>query len=184
MHPEQTTLERARRFDERALAEIYDRYSPGIYRYAWRLLGDVNLAEECAADTFRRFLEALKSGGGPQDHLQAYLYRTAHNWVSDYYRRRPAPALALDNLQIADPAPEPSQAAQAEERREELRRALSSLTPDQRQVLVLKYLEDWSNAEIAQALEKPVGAVKALRNRGIQALRRYLLKNDSESEMI
>jgi RNA polymerase sigma-70 factor (ECF subfamily) len=112
------------------------------------------------------------------------LYRTAHNWVSDYYRRRPAPALALDNLQIADPAPEPSQAAQAEERREELRRALSSLTPDQRQVLVLKYLEDWSNAEIAQALEKPVGAVKALRNRGIQALRRYLLKSDSESENI
>lgn len=184
MHPEQTTLERARLFDERALAEIYDRYSPGIYRYAWRLLGDVDLAEECAADTFRRFLEALKGGGGPQDHLQAYLYRTAHNWVSDHYRRRPAPALGLENLQIADPAPEPSQAAQAEERREELRRALSSLTPDQRQVLVLKYLEDWSNAEIAQALEKPVGAVKALRNRGIQALRRYLLKNDSESEMI
>ena len=184
MHPTQTTLERARQFDERALAEIYDQYSPGIYRYAWRLLGDVGLAEDCVADTFRRFLEALKRGGGPKEHLRAYLYRTAHNWVSDHYRRRKPPAMALDDLQLADPAPGPSQEAQMEALRDELRRALAILTPEQRQVIVLKYLEGWSNAEISQALEKPVGAVKALANRGLQALRRFYARVDSKSEMI
>ena len=85
-------LQQAWRFEEQALAAIYDRFSPGLYRYAWRLLGDVHLAEECVAETFSRFLHALQGGRGPQEYLQAYLYRVAHNWITDYYRRRTPPA--------------------------------------------------------------------------------------------
>ena len=174
MHPTKTTLERARRFDESALAEIYDQYSPGIYRYAWRLLGDGDLAEDCVADTFHRFLEALKRGHGPKEYLQAYLYRTAHNWISDYYRRSPPAPVSLEDMQIMDPHAGPSEEAQMAIWGQQVRRALCELTPDQRQVIVFKYLEGWSNAEIAQTLEKPVGAVKALSQRGIQTLRRLL----------
>ena len=51
---------------------------------------------------------------------------------------------------------------------------LAKLTPDQRQVIVLKYLEGWSNQEIAETMNKPVGAVKALAHRGIASLRRMM----------
>ena len=174
MHPEYTLLVSARRFDERALADIYDLYSPGIYRYAWRLLGDVELAEECVADTFSRFLEALKHRRGPRDHLKAYLYRIAHNWISDHYRRRPPGSVSVEDINLSEPDSGSDHAAMQAIRRQVVWNALGELTPDQRQVIVLKYLEGWSNAEIAQSLDKPISAVKALRHRGIRALRRLL----------
>jgi len=70
-HTEGELLALVHRFDEQALAEVYDRYSPGIYRYAVRLLGDQDLAEECVAETFSRFLKALKQGKGPHKYLRA-----------------------------------------------------------------------------------------------------------------
>ncbi|GAP08109.1 RNA polymerase sigma factor, sigma-70 family [Anaerolinea thermolimosa] len=165
-------LERARRFDLAALAEIYDHYSPGVYRYAARLLGDSSLAEECTAETFSRFLLALRNGGGPQDQLQAYLYRIAHNWITDYYRRQPVPMQELTE----DIGVEHDHPGLVEERieRERVRSALFSLTPDQRQVVVLRFLEGWDHEAIARALGKPVGAVKSLQHRALAALRRML----------
>jgi DNA-directed RNA polymerase specialized sigma24 family protein len=50
-----------------------------------RLLGHASLAEDCVAETFARFLKALQKRQGPRDHLQAYLYRIAHNWIVDLY---------------------------------------------------------------------------------------------------
>ncbi len=87
-NPDKAIIERAKRFEIQALEEIFDSYSPGIYRYAFRLLGDPELARECMAETFSRFLNALKRDGGPDNYLQAYLYRIAHNWVTDHYRGR------------------------------------------------------------------------------------------------
>jgi RNA polymerase sigma-70 factor (ECF subfamily) len=55
-------LERAKGFDLQALAEIYDTYSPGLYSYAYRMLDNESLAEECVAETFSRLLHALKNG--------------------------------------------------------------------------------------------------------------------------
>jgi RNA polymerase sigma-70 factor (ECF subfamily) len=54
--------------------------------------------------------------------------------------------------------------------------ALQLLTPDQRQVVVLKYIEGWQNKEIAQALDKPVGAIKSLQHRALNTLRRILTR--------
>ena len=167
-------MERAKRFEAQALEEIYDTYSPGIYRYAFRLLGDVELARECMSETFNRFLIALKRDSGPDNYLQAYLYRIAHNWITDYYRSKVPPSLRLDVNLRADPATEPHQAVADEIESQQLRNALSLLTPDQRQVIVLKYLEDWENESIAQTLKKPVGAVKALQHRALGALRRIM----------
>ena len=58
--------------------------------------------------------------------------------------------------------------------RQQLRAALTLLTPDQRQVIVLKYLEDWENEAIARTLNKPIGAVKSLQHRALESLRRIL----------
>lgn len=176
--PDRKILDLARQFDPQALADIFDVYSPRIYRYAVRLLGDSDLAQECMAETFRRFLTALQHGSGPVDHLQAYLYRIAHNWITDTYRRRPPPELPLDlNLPI-DPADETAQLVSGEFERQNVRAALALLTPDQRQVITLKYFEDWQNEEIARALNKPIGAVKSLQHRALAALRRILLQQE------
>ena len=172
-------MQRARQFEQAALGEIYDSFSPGVYRYALRLLGDAGLAEDCVADTFLRYLQALRAGGGPQDHLQAYLYRIAHNWITDQYRRQPLPPLPLLD-ELVSKEEDLLQIAMDHIQQTQVRGALGRLTPDQRQVIVLKYLEGWENESVALALEKPAGAVKALQHRAIEALRRMLLPHKEE----
>lgn len=176
--PDQALLERARRFESTALAEIFDLYSQGIYRYAFRLLGDTELARECMSETFSRFLEALKRNSGPDNYLQAYLYRIAHNWVTDFYRSKVPPSLPLDLDIQASPEDDPQQAVAGRLAGEQLRGALSLLTPDQRQVIVLRFLEEWETEAIARSLNKPVGAVKALQHRGLESLRRMMARNE------
>jgi RNA polymerase sigma-70 factor (ECF subfamily) len=176
--PDQAILERAKRFETQALEDIYDTFSPGIYRYAYRLLGDSELAKECMAETFSRFLVTLKRGGGPDKYMQAYLYRIAHNWITDFYRKKVPPTLPLDIEIRSDPDEEPHQKMADQLTNQQLREALSLLTPDQRQVIVLKFLEDWENEAISLTLNKPVGAIKALQHRGLEALRRILSRNE------
>lgn len=179
MTDETALIERARHFDMSALTEIYDCYSPGIYRYMMHLLGDTHQAEDCTADTFVRYLQALRNGGGPQEHLQAYLYRIAHNRATDIYRRSPPPPLPLyDELPYGED--DPDDAVIERIKKEQVRAALVRLTPEQRQVIVLKYLEGWENEMIAQILDKPVGSVKSLQHRAIHALRRWLLPQKEE----
>jgi RNA polymerase sigma-70 factor (ECF subfamily) len=180
MTTEKELISNARSFDESALAEIYERYSPGVYRYAMYLLGDPLQAEECVADTFLRYLQALRSGGGPTDHLQAYLYRIAHNWITDHYRRSPRAEDALAE-ELPDPADCPPDASQQRIQQQQVRHAMAALTPDQRQVIVLKYLEGWENDAVAGYLSKPVGAIKALQHRALDALRRILIVSEEES---
>ena len=174
MNSDNDLLNRARKLENQALAEVYDRFSPGLYRYAFRLLGDAGLAEECVAEAFSRFLRALHRGGGPHQHLQAYLYRVAHNWVTDAYRRQPLLPLP-EGAGAHDPSsPSPAETVDRRLECERVRAALSRLTPKQRQVIVLKFLQGWENHEVALALNKPVGAVKSLQHRALAALRRAL----------
>lgn len=175
MSTHRSLLQRARDFDEGALAEIYDQYSTKLYRYAMRLLGHEDMAEDCVAETFRRFLQALKNGRGPEEHLQAYLYRIAHNWITDQYRREPPPTLPLEFDLEDGGESDPVERVENSLEAEKARAALKLLTPEQRQVIVLKFLEELDNREVAEALGKPVGAVKALQHRAIKALRRILV---------
>jgi len=179
--PDQAILERARRFEAQALEEIFDTFSSGIYRYALRLLGDEDLARECMSETFSRFLVALKRDSGPDNYLQAYLYRIAHNWVTDFYRSKTLPTLPLDAATDASSADEPHQVLADKMTNQRLRDALTLLTPDQRQVIVLKYLEDWDNETIATTLNKHVGAVKALQHRALEALNRVLARYEDDN---
>lgn len=183
MITEENLLALVSRFDEQALVEVYDRYSPDLYRYAARLLGDRDLAEECVAETFSRFLGALKRGSGPRQCLRAYLYRIAHNWITDQYRQ-PAQLIPMDTEAQAGEVFDPNTVFVDFHEYEQVRSALSRLTDEQRLVVVLKFLEDWSNDEIANALEKPVGAVKSLQHRGLQSLRRMLHRDEREVRVV
>jgi len=180
MNPENSLLEQARCFDLTALGDIYDCYSPGVFRYAVRLLGETDLAEECVAETFSRFLKALHNGGGPKDYLQAYLFQVAHHWITDYYRRQPTPTLSLDESLVND-QDDPVKSALENIDRERVRSALMQLTPEQRQVVVLKYLEGWENEAVAAQLERPVGSIKSLQHRALDSLRRILIPAREET---
>ena len=175
-------LERAKRFEEDALAEIFNRHNAGIFRYALRQLGETELARECMAETFSRFLNVLRRGTGPQDYLQAYLYRIAHNWITDFYRAGWRQMDTLDEEMKDQDTGHPTLILDERFRQECLRKALAKLTTEQRQVIVLKFLEDWDNEMIAKAVQKPVGAVKALQHRGLNTLRRILVEEEASYE--
>ena len=170
-------LELARQFDHPALARIYDTYSPGLYRYAMQRLSNQDLAEECVAETFSRFLQALRAKRGPENFLQAYLYRMAHNWIVDHYRREPMQPRELTE-EHRDENANPEVDTSRHLRQEGMRRALGKLTPDQQQVIVLKYLEGWQNEEIARSLKKPVGAIKSLQHRALASLEKILNREE------
>jgi RNA polymerase sigma-70 factor (ECF subfamily) len=179
MTSERSLLERARAFDLDALTEIYDLFSPSIYRYAARLIDDAALAEDCVTETFSRLLHTLKSNNGPTDFLKAYLFRIAHNWITDQYRRS-TNAVSLDEMneemehEIASNEDMPIQFVAAQIDAAQVRLALMRLTPDQRQVIVLKFYEAFTNEEVAAALNKPISAVKSLQHRALDSLRRQL----------
>lgn len=169
-------LHLAHRLDSIALAQIYDSYSPDIYRYAMRLLGNATQAEDCVSETFSRLLQALAAGKGPRDYLRAYLYRIAHNWITDQYRRkRPTEEL---NESLPSDAITPEETAEQGMQHARLVQAIRKLTPDQQQVIALKFWHDWENEEIARTLGKPVGAIKSLQHRALTMLQRHL--QDSE----
>ena len=174
MDTDSDLLKRARTLERQALTEVYNGFSPGLYRYAIRLLGDPDLAEECVAETFVRFLRAVHRGGGPRQHLRAYLYRVAHNWVTDAFRGQPLLPLPKQPVGHDPASPGPDEVLHRQLEGERVRAALSRLTPQQRQVITLKFLEGWENREVALALRKPVGAVKSLQHRALRALRRAL----------
>ncbi len=153
----------------REAGEIFDRYAPQIYRYIYHRLGHQALAEDLTSEVFVRFLRARVT----PDNLAAYLYRCAHNVIVDYIRRNPAFLEPLDERLTAE-RDDPVQHAEIEAERAHLRRAILRLSPDQQQVIVLRYLEGLSPAEIARVLGKPEGAIKALQHRALASLRRLL----------
>ena len=177
MTSEKQLLQRVRKLEQHALAEIYDRYSPSLYRYSFRLLGDSVIAEDCVAEAFSRFLKAIKVGGGPKTHLQAYLFRIVHNWITDYHRRLKTLPVELDDGFHTDSSLTSNAATSDVLLKEQIRKALMKLTNDQRQVIVLKFLEGWSNAEIADMMKKSVGSVKSLQHRALASLNGLLINS-------
>lgn len=172
---EERLLREARRWNEAALEEIYDRFYPGLYRYAVYLLGDGEAAEECVADVFARFLDILRRGKGPKQNLKAYLYRMVHNWAYEQFRRRRT--LSLDDLPIEALRVAQESLEEGTDKRwkaERLREALNHIPPRQAQVLILRFLEGFSFEDIAATMGISVGAVKALQHRGVENLKRIL----------
>ncbi len=176
-------LQQAQNFDRAALTAVYDQYHPLLFRYIVRQVNDAETARELTAVVFERFLAALKNGNGPETQLKAWLYRTAHNLVIDFYRRQ----AHRNHLPLADTLPSngttPCQLAEQHLLGEQVITALQTLTPDQQQVITLKFLEGFSNAEVAALMEKPIGAVKSLQHRGLARLQQMLTPQPIEEHV-
>ena len=165
--------ERVAALEPTALAEIYDRFAGRIYSYVYHRTGDSAAAEDLTGDVFVRMLEAIQGERAWTTSLQGWLYRIAHNLVVDHFRRqskRDGPA--LDERWMA---PEDySSTFEGLFSSSQLRTAMRFLTEEQRQVVILKFAEGLSNAEVAEIMGKTEGAIKALQHRGLEVMRQVV----------
>jgi RNA polymerase sigma-70 factor, ECF subfamily len=171
---ERDLLQRARLLDEAALGAIFDTYYPVLYRYIYHHLGHQATAEDLTAEVFVRTLEQLANGRGPRRHLRAWLYRVAHNLVVDECRRRRYRDHDPLDERVASSTEDVARQAEAAIWREQAQAVLAELTPQQRSVIILRFLEGYDNREISKILDTSVGAVKALQHRGLAAMRRSM----------
>ena len=150
-----------------------------MFRYAYRLLGDQDKAEECVAESFSRFLNSLKGNPVGPEHVQAYLYRVAHNWITDFYRRKPPAITPLKETSkiLSKTGGTVIRLRWSSEQMEieRVRNALILLPEEQRQVVVLRFLEGQRHEEVAASLGKSAEATRALQYRALTSLRRMLL---------
>ena len=177
MTDERILMDRARAYDEDALGELYDEYAPLIYAYLYRRVQDAQLAEDLTGEVFVRMLRAIQARRFWHTSFRGWLYRIAHNLVVDHYRKQPPmPAIELDEQLVAD-QDDPESAAADWLSRRRLRSAISQLTPDQQQVLALRFGEQLTAREASEVMGKSVSAIEALQHRGLAALRRILEKD-------
>lgn len=158
-------MRRVATHDEDALAALYDQYAPAVNGLARSILHDPALAEEVTHDVFLSLWQQPAAYDPARGTFAGWLLRVARNRAIDQLRRRRETSeSALDadvTGWIIDPEPGPEEQALAGLRRDEVRRALSALTPDQRELLELAYFTDLSQSQIAARLHRPLGTVKS-----------------------
>lgn len=177
-------LESARAMDQDALIQIFDRYATALYRYALRLCSDPLTADQAIGDVFAKLLEQLAAGLGPRSNLRAYLYQMTYHLVVDEmrYSKRRAPLEALEDIGYEDSA-----FSSIEDRIafEKVMGAIrTTLTQDQQNVIVLRFLEGLSLNEVALITGKQVNHVKVLQSRAIQRLRKALQENEQRDDQL
>ena len=173
---EPSLIQLARRGDAAACATLYDRHYDTVYRYCYYHVGDVPLAQDLTGEVFVRMVENLDRFDVRGRPLLAWLYAIARNLIADTYRKSgQAQQLPLNEAQAVG---EDTLTQRVELRllAEDLVAALTCLTEEQRQVILLKFVLNHNNAEVARMLGKPHGAIKSLQHRALAALRRALEK--------
>ncbi len=165
-------LNAARRMNTEALVKIFDLYSSALYQYALRLCGDPVLADHIVGDVFVKLLDQLAAGNGPRSNLRSYLYETAYHRMIDEtrYAKRRSPLEAVLHRQDSHTA---ILSLEDQMMFQDILHALQhELTSDQRHVIVLRFLEEFSLRETAAIMGKTVDHVKVIQNRALAKLRR------------
>lgn len=172
-HEERWLIERAKR-DPEAFGELYDLYFSKIYSYIYRKTGDRQVAEDLTSDTFMKALSHMKNYQYTGQPFVAWLYRIAANVVTDFYRAQRPTATLDQGLQVAAHGTSPEEAALALDDQQAIARAIQTLSPDQQDVVLLRFSGGMRLKEIAQTVGKTEGAVKALMFRALGNLKTKL----------
>ena len=170
------TLERAKAGDREAFEEIYKAmYSP-LAKFIYYKIGEPGMVEDVVNETFLVAWRSLPEFRG--GHFPGWLYRIARNLaVGEIRKKTRRPTAPLEEAEsILDTSRGPEESAEASRQRAVLRNALAKLNEDQREIVVLKYLLGWTNAEVADALGKSENAVNAQQHRALRSLERHLSK--------
>lgn len=174
MDDEQALLGRARALEHEALARIHDQYYGAIYRYLTFRVSDAQTAEDLTGEVFIRFLGALRDRHTPPNTLRGWLFGAAQNVLKEHYRKQKQMNWTELDESIAGHEPTPEQHLEARADQTQLRAALDELTPEQRDVLALRFGFGLPIKEVAATVNKSEGSVKMLQVRAIGALARQL----------
>ena len=162
---------------ERALEELYLMHFDRIYSYLQMSVGNRHDAEDLTNQTFIKMLESIERFVWRQAPFSAWLFRIAHNLAMDHFRagRRWQPE---ENPPEDPNSLEPSAEDEALHTigHESMLGMIESLSDDQQQVLTLKFVFDFSNAEVATILGKTEGAIKSLQHRALVSLERHVVR--------
>ena len=169
-------VEQAQRGEREALEELYLLHFDRIYSYLHLSLGNRHDAEDLTTQTFLKMLESIGRFRWQSAPFSAWLFRIAHNLAIDHFRAR-------KRVQTEDEVPEPigQEESSAEEQafdsigRAGMLELIEQLSAEQRQVLTLKFLFGFVNAEVAGILGKTEGAVKSLQHRALASLQKQLV---------
>jgi RNA polymerase sigma-70 factor (ECF subfamily) len=175
-------LEAVRELNREALIETFDLYSNALYRYAIRLCNDPSLADQLVGDVFARLLDHLSVGGGPRTNLRSYLYEMVYHAVLDearYAKRRVALKYADSSQQNATTSV--IQFTEDELLLERLQFIMGrDLTEDQRHVIILRFMEEFSLRETAVIMGKTVNSIKVTEHRALVKIRKAMDSVTSE----
>ncbi len=168
-------IERVRKGDQDAARALFERYFDRIYNYVYARLGRAEDAEDLAIDTMTRSLTRLDQFQDQGVAFSSWVYKIAHNATIDHYRRHGKVTLVSLEQATLPQSADPSELAVEQLSNEDLRTALRALTDEQQQVLILRFFQDLTAAQVAGIMGKSVGAVQALQHRALGSLERALL---------
>src|SRR5436309_11953248 len=168
-------VERAQQADRTALEELYLPPFDRIYSYLHMSVGNRHDAEDLTTQVFLKMLESIRKFRWRSAPFSAWLFRIAHNLAMDHFRanKRWQPEEEV-------PEPDPGEASAAEEEafqsigRQSMLELIQKLSHEQQQVLTLKFVFNFSNAEAATILDKTEGAIKSLQHRALASLQRQI----------
>jgi RNA polymerase sigma-70 factor (ECF subfamily) len=177
----------ARRREPAAVTRVYAAYAPALFRFFLVAVGDRPTAEDLTGDVFKSAIEGLPRFRGSVEALGGWLFSIARHDLSDH-RRRQARHLVqplddlLEEAALAGEAVDPEELALDRVEGDQVLAALRQLSPDQREVLLLRMAAGLTAPEVAAIVGKTTGAVKALQHRGVASLARVLgVTNDTSS---
>ncbi len=175
---EESVILRAIKGERDAFSEIYSAYVTRIYNYIYYRTGNEHDAEDLTARVFNRAMSGITSYQHRGLPFSAWLYRIAHNlvanWHRDNSRRKEIPL--EEHLEKPSDGQHLEQDLIRDQESDKLLAAMQKLTPERQQLIILKYVEHLSNAEIAKIMRRSEGAIKSLYHRTLQALRDELEK--------
>ena len=171
--PEEQALAFASQGDREAFGVLYDKYADRIYNYIYYRTGNTLDAEDLTARVFYRAMRHITNYTDRGLPFSAWLYRIAHNLVANWHRdgsRRQEVALE-DGYQSNKSEEHPEVAVMRGEEENALLRLIRDLPEQRQQLLILKFVEHMSNAEIGEIMDRTEGAIKSLYHRTLLSLR-------------
>ena len=160
--------------DDAAYREVVARFGDPLYGYLYSLTGDQHLSEDILSETYLRMVEKIDTYTYYGAPFKAWLYRIAHNLAINALKRA-SHLVGAEALETAAPlVDDPATTIAVHLEVDELRTAIGTLTAEQQQVVMLRFVAEQSTAEVAQALEKTENAIKQLQFRALRSLGRVL----------
>lgn len=172
-YKEEDVLARASQGDKDAFGELYERYTERIFNYVYYRTGNVHDAEDLTARVFQRAMNHIHNYTDRGVPFSAWLYRIAHNLVANWHRDRSRKQeIPIDDLPVLPARGDhPETTLLRTEEQDALLRLIRRLPPERQTLLILKFVENLSNAEIGQIMGRSEGAVKSLYHRTLLSLR-------------